>query len=154
MLEYIYEIADQSPELHRALDEDVYRHEGVPNDPDYVYSRYFRKQGFTSIASVRANLRERLDKALKEAEQLERKHEKGAGGRSALSIYLGRPVLIRNSRVPLADMLPSWTVYVAIVVAIRKRQQSGIQPHRVTSSQALAYYLMLLRISLHRPLLL
>jgi hypothetical protein len=30
--------------------------------------------------------------------------------------------------VPLADMLPSWTVCVAIVVAIRKRQQSGIQP--------------------------
>jgi hypothetical protein len=30
--------------------------------------------------------------------------------------------------VPLADMLPSWTVCVAIVVAIRKRQQSGVQP--------------------------
>ena len=30
--------------------------------------------------------------------------------------------------VPLADMLPSWTVCVAIVVAIRKRQQSRIQP--------------------------
>jgi hypothetical protein len=30
--------------------------------------------------------------------------------------------------VPLADMLPFWTVCVAIVVAIRKRQQSGIQP--------------------------
>ena len=30
--------------------------------------------------------------------------------------------------VPLADMLPSWTVCVAIIVAVRKRQQSEIQP--------------------------
>ena len=29
--------------------------------------------------------------------------------------------------VPLADMLPSWTICVALVVAIRKRQQSGQQ---------------------------
>ena len=30
--------------------------------------------------------------------------------------------------VPLADMLPTWTACVAIVVAIRRRQQSRIPP--------------------------
>src|SRR6478672_1541003 len=30
--------------------------------------------------------------------------------------------------LPIADMLPTWTGCVAIVVAIRKRQQGGIHP--------------------------
>ena len=30
--------------------------------------------------------------------------------------------------LPLADMLPTWTGCVAIVVALRKRQQAGIPP--------------------------
>ena len=31
--------------------------------------------------------------------------------------------------LPVADMLPTWTGCVAIVVAIRKRQQAGVSPH-------------------------
>jgi len=30
--------------------------------------------------------------------------------------------------LPVADMLPTWTGCVAIVVTIRKRQQTGVQP--------------------------
>jgi hypothetical protein len=30
--------------------------------------------------------------------------------------------------LPIADMLPTWTGCVAIVIAIRKRQQGGIRP--------------------------